>query len=72
MHKPLIEYSDAELRIGIRQSSEHVIYHYNDLVAELDRRTLRRQGTIGIWTAIVSAAVATIAVAIAALSLVIR
>jgi hypothetical protein len=62
MAKPITEWTDAELREGLRMRSERVQWSSADLIAELDRRTRDRQTRWLIRAAIVSAAAAAIAV----------
>ena len=42
MSKPLFDMSDADVREAPLRTAEHVVYSYNDYLAELDRRSNRR------------------------------
>ena len=61
----LIDYSDEELRDGIRKQSKNTVYSVNDCLAELHRREVRRQSqlTIGIGVVAVIVAIASVIVA---------
>jgi 3'-phosphoadenosine 5'-phosphosulfate sulfotransferase (PAPS reductase)/FAD synthetase len=43
MAGPLIDWSDDDVRDGIRQSATHVSYFYADYMRELERRAAERK-----------------------------
>lgn len=64
MSKPLLDYTESEIRAELTLTASHVQYAYNDLLAELNRRAALRQGRVAIITSVVSAGVALLALAL--------
>ena len=58
MSGPLIDWSDEDVRAGIRTSSVHTSYAYNDYLRELERRAAERQARDSRILSIVSVAIA--------------
>lgn len=67
MPKPLTDLSDAELVTMLRRESEHVMYSYNAIIAELDRRAANRQARESRILSIVSVVIAVVALVLSAL-----
>jgi hypothetical protein len=64
--KPLIDYSDDELRDKLR-GMEHISFAYNDVVAEMDRRASNRQSRASLILSVVSVVIAVAAIIVSAL-----
>jgi hypothetical protein len=67
MSGPLIDWSDDDLRAGIRTTSVHVTYAYNDYVRELERRVAVRQARDSRLLSVVSVVIAVVALVVSAL-----
>jgi hypothetical protein len=67
MPGPLIDWSDDELKTGIRNSAEHVTYYYVDFLRELERRGAERQARDSRILSLVSLAIAVAALVVTAL-----
>jgi hypothetical protein len=65
--KALPDYTETEIGDMLRQSSEHVVYYYADLIAELDRRAANRQARQSRILSFVSLAIAVAAIIVSAL-----
>ena len=65
MARPLIEFSDRELREAIGRTAEHVVYSYDAYMAELDRRAANRQARASFVLSVVGLVVAIAAVLVA-------
>ena len=66
MAGPLIDWSDHDIREGIRGKGQHIDYAYNDF-RELERRSADRQARESQILSIVSVAIAVVAVVVTAL-----
>lgn len=65
--QPLVDWSDDELREGIRLKGEHVDYAYNDFLREIERRSADRQARASRILTIVSVGIAVVALLVSAL-----
>lgn len=65
--RPLIDWTDDEVKAAIRAEAEHVRYSYNAMVAELDRRATNRQARETRILSVVSIVIAVVALVISAL-----
>jgi len=66
MARPLTDYTDDELRTLLRQHAEHVVYSYNGIVDEMDRRAANRQARASLVLSVVGLAIAVAAIIVAA------
>ena len=67
MARPLSDLSGAELRQALREHAEHVVYSYDAVVAEIDRRSRDRQARASFVLAAVGLLVAVVALVVTAL-----
>jgi hypothetical protein len=72
MPKPLSsaalpDWTDAQVLEALRNNANHVVYAYNDLIAELDRRAARKQARESRILSVVSVLIAVAAIIVAAL-----
>jgi hypothetical protein len=67
MARPLTRLSDAELREALDQEAQHVVYSYNGVVAELDRRSRNRQALASLVLSVVGVVIAVIALVVTAI-----
>jgi hypothetical protein len=67
MSRPLTDLSDAELRQALHDQAAHVIYSYNAVVAEMDRRSRDRQARASFILAAVGLVIALAAIVVTAL-----
>lgn len=65
--RALIDLTDDELEETIRHEGENVVYSYNALVAELDRRAANRQARESRILSLVSLGIAVVALVVSAL-----
>jgi multidrug efflux pump subunit AcrA (membrane-fusion protein) len=65
--RSLLSLSDTELRAELAVTAAHVTYNYNDLVAELDRRSRNRQARASFVLSAVGIVIAVVALIVTAL-----
>ena len=64
--KPLFDFNDDELREMIRKKADVVVYSYNDMQGELDRRSARRVANAQIALIVVGSFIAIAAMVVTA------
>lgn len=67
MTGPLIDWSDDDIRQGIRGKGQHIDYAYNDYLRELERRSADRQARASRILTVVSIIIAVVALVVTAL-----
>lgn len=67
--KPLARYTDDELEEALTTYSDHVVWSYNGVLHEIERRAARRDRRIAIATSIASVLVAAAALIVSAIAL---
>jgi hypothetical protein len=67
MARPLSDLSDVELRQALRDHAEHVVYSYNAVADEIDRRSRNRQARASFVLAAVGLVIAVAAIVVTAL-----
>ena len=67
MARPIIDLTDHELRRALDAKAREVVYSYNGVVAEMDRRAARRQATASFVLSALGLVIAVAALVVTAL-----
>jgi hypothetical protein len=65
--KPIFDHTEEELRHFVRVNAPYEAFSTKDILAELDRRDAKRQGTAAFWLSVVGLGIAVVAIVVTAM-----